>query len=415
MMNPFSRKYLPTEVFTPRAATVNENMYVDRSDLEAVLKKHAVGTRHLIIHGESGNGKTWLYKKVFADIDLPYLVVNLANASRLGSLQAALKDKLAKRSPDERLSQKVIQKSGGASVQVISADYSDQRIFEMVEREPLEALMALLRREAGKKTALIVLDNFEQIIGNRALIKELSDALILLDDDDYAKFNVRFCIVGVPSDIRDYLAEHSAIETVANRVVEIPEVARLTQHESEMLVEKGFSLLNIACDKRLVLEIIWKTDRIAQHLHELGLEIAQRCAMAGSAVSDEILETSIVSWVASSFSSVREALDHNLNARDTKAGRRNQVIYALGCLKLEDFKYTDVEEAVRKEFSESTRGVTLNVVQTLSALAGGDFPLIKRVPKGDAYRFVNPKLKIAIRVILHKVSSGKAEKLPRFT
>lgn len=412
----FSRKYRPEDVFTPRAAAVNDEMYVDRSDLENVLKKHVVGTRHLIIHGESGNGKTWLYKKVFADLDIPYLVVNLANASRFGSFRKALEDKVSKKSPDEKLAQKVVQKSGGASVSVLSAGYSDQRIYDMVSREPLEALMALLRREAGNgKKALIVLDNFEQIIGNDGLVKELSDALILLDDEDYAKFDVRFCIVGVPSDIRDYLAKHSAIETVANRVVEMPEVARLSKTEAEALVKKGFSLLKIDCSEEFVSEIVWKTDRIAQHLHELGLEVAQTCLEEGNTIDEKILESSIAGWVNTSLSAVREAVDHNLNARDTKAGRRNQVIYSLGCLKIEDFKYTDVEEAVRLEFSESTKGVTLNVVQTLSALAGGDFPLIKRVPKGDAYRFLNPKVKIAIRVILKKTESGKAEKLQRFT
>jgi len=151
-------------------------MYIDRSVLEASLKKHLNGTRHVVVHGESGNGKTWLYKKVLSDLKMPYLVVNLANASRLGSLQEAFKDKVKK---------------------VLKQDYTDQKVYDVVEREPLEALMALLRREAGRKRAVIVLDNFEQILASEKLIKELSDSIVLLDDEDYASFDIRFCIVGV--------------------------------------------------------------------------------------------------------------------------------------------------------------------------------------------------------------------------
>lgn len=182
------------------------------------------------------------------------------------------------------------------------------------------------------------------------------------------------------------------------------------------MLTTGFGLLKIDCADSLIKELIWKTDRIAQHLHELGLEvsISARKRKANS-VTDEIVEEAVNSWFASSLTAVKEVLDHNLNARDTKAGRRNQVIYALGCLRTEDFKYSDVEEIVRREFPSSTDGVVLNVSQTLSQLEKSAHPVVKRVPKGDAYRMVNPKIKIAIRVTMEKVSGEKAVRLPRFT
>jgi DNA replicative helicase MCM subunit Mcm2 (Cdc46/Mcm family) len=48
------------------------------------------GNLHIIIHGESGTGKSWLYKKTFRDAGVQFLVANLANASRLGSIAAEL-------------------------------------------------------------------------------------------------------------------------------------------------------------------------------------------------------------------------------------------------------------------------------------------------------------------------------------
>lgn len=412
-MNLFGLK--PDDVFTPRSAIVNDKMYVNRDVLEQELRKYILGSRHIIVHGESGNGKTWLYKKVFKEIGVPYSIINLATASRLGSLQAAFSDKLNKKSPQETLAERVVTKTGGADL-IVKSEFTDERIYKIAEREPLEALMALLSREARGKVSFIVLDNLEQILADSSLVKQLSDAIILLDDDDYAKYKVRFCIVGVPSDLRDYLAKQSSIETITNRTVELPEVARLSVEEARTLLGTGFELLKLKCSDELIEEMTWKTDRIAQHLHELGLEVALAARLKNSNfITREIFEEALTSWFVSSLTAVKEALDNNLNARDTKAGRRNQVIYALGCLKTEDFKYSDVEEMVRKEFPGSTKGVVLNVSQTLSQLEKSDHPLIKRVPKGDAYRMVNPKVKIAIRVTMEKTPSEKATRRPRFT
>lgn len=414
-MSLFSKRTKPKEVFTPRASTVNDQMYVDRTELERVLKKHCQGSKHIIIHGESGNGKTWLYKKVFGDLYLPYLTINLANASRFGSFQNLLKEKLKSDGPDRELSQIVIQKQGGMNAAVLSANYTDERIYSMVERDPLLALMILLNRQAAKKQSLIVLENFEQILDQASIVKEISDTLILLDDDDYAKYNVRFCIVGVPSEIREYLGKQAAIETISNRVVEVPEVARLAQSEAEALLRKGFKIINLECSEEIIKEIVWKTDRIAQHLHELGLEVSELAIENSEVIDASILKNAISSWISNSFSAIGEVVDSHLNSRATKAGRKNQVIYCLGTLTIEDFKYSDVEERVREVFPDSTKGITLNISQILSKLSDGNSPLIKRVPKGDAYRFVNPKVKIEIRVQLHLTEVGKVVRKPRTT
>ena len=57
-MSLFSRRRAPEEVFTPRVPQINKEMYVDRSDLEKRLVDLVQGGKHIIIHGDSGNGKT---------------------------------------------------------------------------------------------------------------------------------------------------------------------------------------------------------------------------------------------------------------------------------------------------------------------------------------------------------------------
>jgi ABC-type lipoprotein export system ATPase subunit len=51
------------EVFKPRNHEVNDRIYVHRPDLEKSLELGLSGSLHTVIYGESGSGKSWLYKK----------------------------------------------------------------------------------------------------------------------------------------------------------------------------------------------------------------------------------------------------------------------------------------------------------------------------------------------------------------
>lgn len=410
------RSPAPQEVFTPRASDVNPKTYVDRSELEERLEDSISGSKHLIIHGESGNGKSWLYKKVFLENNTPFAIVNLANAVRFDGVAGAIKDKLSKTKGDEKeLDQIVINHQGGIAPEGVGYTYTHQKIYKVLETDPFEALIALVRKNGGKTPGIVVFDNFESLLTNRRLINELANILILLDDDDYSKFNVKICIVGVPSEIREYLTETASMQTIANRLTELPEVARLSSNQARELISKGFGLLGIKNLKESHVErILWASDRIAQYIHEYCLHVARIALKDNRLISEEIIKSAEKKWFEESVSAMRQTIDANMNARETKAGRRNQVLYSLGCIKTEDFRYTDVEAVVRKEFPESTAQVELNIIQRLGELEKSEHPVIKRVPKGDAYRIINPRTKIAIRVMLEKVGN-KVSKRPEFT
>jgi hypothetical protein len=74
------------EVFTPRSSQVNLKTYVPRLSLERALLRSVQGTMHAVLFGESGNGKSWLYKKVLDQHGIHFKVANCANASRMKSL-----------------------------------------------------------------------------------------------------------------------------------------------------------------------------------------------------------------------------------------------------------------------------------------------------------------------------------------
>jgi hypothetical protein len=67
----------------------------------------------------------------------------------------------------------------------------------------------------------------------------------------------------------------------------------------------------------------------------------------------------------------------------------------------ENFRTADIEKILRKEFKDSTRDTKqLNVGAILTELERAEEPLIKRTPKGDAFRFVHPKIRMCLRVML---------------
>jgi hypothetical protein len=198
----FSRRPKPDEVFTPRSPSVNQEMYVKRTDLERSLTNSLRGSKNIIVSGESGSGKTWLYKKVFESEDITYESINLSNASLKGSLDAAFKDK------NDRLGEEAtveVTKAGTVKVAPagVGVEKGGSEKRTVGQKGAFETLLAKIRAKAGRNgAAVLVYENFEQIIDNEAVLRSISDTIILLDDDDISQYRIKLCLVGVPTDIR---------------------------------------------------------------------------------------------------------------------------------------------------------------------------------------------------------------------
>src|SRR5215203_5930104 len=119
MRRMFGRRLAVNEVFTPRKTSVNRDVYVERPELEKELKRALAGSLHTIIFGESGCGKSWLYKKVIADLDAYSLSANCANALRFGSLTSEIRQVVAVEVP-KRLSEMSEEKT--AAVRAVVAE-----------------------------------------------------------------------------------------------------------------------------------------------------------------------------------------------------------------------------------------------------------------------------------------------------
>lgn len=410
----WSKRKKPEEVFTPRASDVNDSMYVDRPDLESALAKGLRSGMHLLIYGESGSGKTWLYKKALQALGVEIRIANLANASRLKSINSEFANLVNREEKSQKIGYSETKKAS-VNAAVASGGLQHQAQYTLGEMEPFEACLKHIRSTSGNKPAILVLDNLESIRADTGLLTELANIITLLDDERYASYKVNILIVGVPGDLREHYQATPNLATVANRIRELPEVSRMTLEQCKHLITQGFITeleYSVAHIDEVISHIAWVTDRLPQRLHEYCLELAF-LGENDKTIDRSFLDETDQYWLKQSLASNYSVIESMMNERNTKAGRRNQTLYSLGLVESEEFKWSDIEEILRREFSASTQELTINIPQILSGLVGKENSIIKRSPKGDAYCFTDPKYRMCLRAMLRKSISGDSiEKLP---
>ena len=260
----------------------------------------------------------------------------------------------------------------------------------------------------GKKNKhrCLVFDNLETIVNNETLMKTLADYLILLDDPEYAKLNVKVILVGVPHGVRSYFRRVTNMESVANRIREIPEVARLTTNQVETLAAGGFNQCRLTFDpsirSRVFSHINFVTDRLPQRIHEYCFELADE-SLPNNLITLQNLRNADRRWLRSSLLQAYEIVVGAMNRRKKETGKRNQVMFALGQIETDEFTIADVNEAVFASFYASSNGaIKFSSANSLRELATRNNPIITKTPNSGSYRFVDPRYRMAIRACLRK-------------
>ncbi len=195
------------EVFTPRSSQVNSEMYIHRESLEKNLFRSINGSMHSFLFGESGNGKSWLYKKVFKDNSINYVVANCANASRKNSILEEIYSLSAKVGESIKTGYNETKKAE-VSALVAKGGLSHEGQYSVLQEDKLITAFSNFNSQSKDLNSkhVIVLDNVETIFKNNSLMSELSDIIILLDDERYEKYNIKILIVGVPNGVMQYFS-----------------------------------------------------------------------------------------------------------------------------------------------------------------------------------------------------------------
>ena len=397
------------EVFTPRSASVNKDSYIHRPEYEKSLKRSIEGSLHTIICGESGNGKSWLYKKVLSENNIGYFVVNCGNAKRRNGLileiEKVVFDKEYRKCVE-------LEESKEISIELLGngAGLESTRKYEIMGEDPLLECFAEMAKNSGGRRSVLIFDNLEAIFGSSDLMDELANIILLIDDDRFAKFNVKIVIVGVPRDIYEYFCNLENLPSISNRLEEIDEIRGFTERQVRIFVQKTFATqlefnLHDGQMDEMASHIYNRTLGIAQRFHEYCEKLAFILQDQTESYNKELLELADHKWLKQSLKKSNAIIDKMVNKNLTKVSRRNQVLYVLGKISGLTFERSTIETWIKSEFPETVKG-NLNVTQILVKLSTGDSAVIKKVKESNRYAFVDPRVVMCIRILLRK-ENGK--------
>lgn len=392
------------QVFTPRRDEVNNLMYVDRPRLERDLRRAIDGSQHVVLYGESGNGKSWLYKKVFVD-EVTYVTANCANANRLSSLTREIELAAFPGGTPVKNGYTEI-KGAEIGAGFLGANVSHEGSYSYRATEPLLGAFSKLYKDAGGKQTVVVLENLESIFCNKARMDELADVLLLLDDPRYAALKIKFLIVGTPAGVLDYFTKTKNMESVSNRLIELEKVSGFDVDQVKDLVRKGFvsELKVIMSDddvELLAKRIFYVTMGVAQRVHEYCEQLGYKIEDNGWIFENTLRKRAEHAWLTGGLRQSYSILEASLNSRDTAVARRNQVIYSIGQLRTHQFYSSGIESIIAREFPQTIPHTNLGIGSILTELSKGDDALLVRNEKTGQYRVKDPRYTMCIRAALY--------------
>lgn len=405
------------EIFTPRNPDVNTKMYVSRPDLEKCLYRSIEGSMHSFLFGESGNGKSWLYKKVFLEKGVNYVVANCANASRKKSITDEIYSVCI---PPGSTLKKSYKETKTAGVNVVGkAELSHQGEYEVIQTDKLLSAFEALNKISSSEKSVIVLDNVETILRNETLMSELSDIIILLDDSIYAKYLVKFLIVGVPNEVLKYFSSTKNPSSVGNRIEELPRVTGLSDRQIGRFIELGFNkYLNISLtddQKEMLTQHIFNiTLGVPQRMHEICECIAYEIEDNNYVFDETLLEKADSKWLFKGLRECYSVIEKHMNSSETLEGRRNQVLYAIGKSNTHQYSTNKIGEIISAEFPNSSPESNSGIGQVLGYLSKGDNPILTKTSSNNFYVICDPRYLMCIRLVLYKDKASDQVKKKEF-
>lgn len=403
----------PREVFTPRNSEVNDEMYVSRTELEQDFVDAIFGSNNILIHGESGTGKSWLYKHTLKKEGIKYCVTNMSNASRLNGLDAELKNVVNREYPAIKTGYEE-EKTAGINAVVASGKLTHKRIYELKGKEPFEACLELLKSESNGKLSCLIFDNFEQILGQTEIVRDVGNCIILLDDARYSQYKVKIILVGVPNGVERYFTLQSNVATIVNRITEVPEVTKLTESESKQLILRGFKeKLRYNCNNydELSEKISFVTGRIPQQIQEFCLAIAREVERTKkSTITNTAVLKGAAKWFKQSLSGSFSVIDSLLKF-DEETDINTRILYVIGRYQGDEINPDFIIGLFQSHFPQYSSklvkdkaGLKINEIidvgSYLKSISEKDPPIIRLAPNKKTYRFIRPQYQMCLRMLL---------------
>lgn len=411
-----------TEVFTPKSSAINPKMYVARPQLESKLKRAIERDFHTLIYGESGNGKSWLYKKVLTEEGVPYKIVNLGTAARNGSISQEIFNVISPLDFYEKTGYSETKQTGisaglnlGVKVEV-GGNINHVGQYSIRSNDILLKAFNLFNEAYKDQRKFIILDNLEAIFNNENLMDELANIILLLDDERYSIYKVYFLLVGTPNGVLQYFRKTKNTESVSNRIKEMDEVGGLSIEQVQSIIENGLNLLGFIISEEeldfLIKHVFNVTLGIAQRVQEYGEQLAYAIEDNNNMYDRGLIKIADYEWLKDGLKECYQQIENNLNSINTEIARKNQVIYCIAKIEAHQFNSNDITSLIKEKFPETIPETNMGIGNILSELSKGDSPLIIKNNKVNSYSIKDPKYLMCIRIMLRKSYDGKkVEKL----
>lgn len=383
------------DVFTPTGSfQSNKEMYIPRAKIEGELRD-ALGAqgKHILIHGDSGYGKTWLYQHIFDELKKKYVLIDSNNI--LNGFDVAV---------ENILSHKGVARLSGSTNQI----GGNLRIIEGTrskdyENYPPGLFEQLLKEMQKDKETVLIFDNLEHIMNNDELVAQL---LSIISSDLPNRYSIKLLFIGVQvyEKLKERISQlnSNVYQSTMRRLASIHVDARLDLNQITGFVGKGFTKLRInlfyLAIKDLSKHVYDVTLGVPHALHEYCRQFASHYT-GNVAVSKSYANQKYRDWVEVLLGSSGGLIK---DIAKTKAPQQHRVLYTLGLIQNDSFTSNDVKKLMQDTFpSVNTNGIT----SILGTWLSDEKPILKQA--GSSYSFASIYYRMWIRLTLDKGEGNK--------
>lgn len=399
------------EVFRPGKAEPND-MYVSRSHLEGELIESLDSDQISFLVGGSGSGKSWLYKKFFADHNVEFSVLTVSRAYTT-PLRELMEKELARldvtRTKKERHSAGFANLFGifGASRET-EREFRDEDVFILLARH--------LRLRAKSRPAYLVLENSEQGLSDQSgeFVNAVANMVLLANSDEFVKLRIRLLIVSADDELRTKLARMPNSDPIIRRLRPLPEVTSFSEDEAQGFLERGFEQkLGIKIDdmQTFMAECKDATDLRPDFMNEYCLIVAKEATRQRLPVNDRVIGEASAKWADTKLAPYIERIAAFMNKKDTKKRVRDKILYALAQrVTTKGFTSQNVLDIIRAEFPSPTVTFQSNeITRELNILCnpeGENAALLHQfgTASNPLYGFVGALERVATAFLLKRVN-----------
>lgn len=369
------------------------NVYVKRAALERELELSLRENKSLVIRGQSGAGKTWLYKKKLTELSIKYFTTSC-------HLDNSIIDSMITTVGERILEEVEEQTSAKVKALIAEGDLSSKKTYGITKNDKINLFFKCINDK--KERVIYVFDNLEGISEERA--QDLVSIIMLIDDEKYPE-NLKLILVGAPEAGYRFFSLIESDNTIRNRVKLLTkEVGGLTLDETKDFIQNAFvDILNFEIDQSQINMIAsyikTKIDGLPQYVNEYCKYLATEIFENSNTFHESMLDSSITSWIKEFDQTIVHEITNAMNSRNNDTKRRNQVLYVLGEINKWQFSPTeDIELEVRRIFS-NTKGVDINISHIFRQLIDKKILQNSSINPG-LYEFRDRKMRVALRSLL---------------